>query len=153
MAWEWVAPVVTGLTGAVGVFFTWLSGAQGRAHTERMQEQTRENETRAWLLRERRDAYLAALTVIDLEMRRHRYKREGKSEKLQELERRWPKAERVQLSMNAVIGVSTFGSAQMQEIAREWLDAVESDGEDALTIAVQNIRDQARQELNAHTDT
>jgi len=34
MAWEWVAPVATATAGMTGVFFTWLSGRQGRRHAE-----------------------------------------------------------------------------------------------------------------------
>lgn len=40
MAWEWVAPTATGIVGVAGVFFTWLSGAQGRAHAELMVERS-----------------------------------------------------------------------------------------------------------------
>lgn len=36
MAWEWVAPVATAVAsiavGVGGVFFTWLTGKQGREH-------------------------------------------------------------------------------------------------------------------------
>ena len=38
MAWEWVAPVATATAsiavGVGGVFFTWLTGKQGREHAE-----------------------------------------------------------------------------------------------------------------------
>ena len=38
MAWEWVAPVATATAstaiGVAGIFFTWLSGKQGRDHAE-----------------------------------------------------------------------------------------------------------------------
>lgn len=38
MAWEWVAPVATAVAsiavGVGGVFFTWLTGRQGREHAE-----------------------------------------------------------------------------------------------------------------------
>lgn len=32
MAWEWVAPVITGAVGASGAFFTWLTARQARDH-------------------------------------------------------------------------------------------------------------------------
>lgn len=38
MAWEWVAPAATAATavalGGAGIFFTWLTGKQGRDHAE-----------------------------------------------------------------------------------------------------------------------
>jgi hypothetical protein len=43
-------------------------------------------------------------------LRRMRYKREGKSTKLDEIEQTWPKGERVRMAMDAVIAVELFGS-------------------------------------------
>ena len=34
MAWEWVSPVAAATTGVLGIFFTWLTGKQGRSHAE-----------------------------------------------------------------------------------------------------------------------
>lgn len=39
MAWEWVAPVATGMTGIAGVGFTWWAGHDGRQHAERVATQ------------------------------------------------------------------------------------------------------------------
>ncbi|MFD0742196.1 hypothetical protein ACFQ1L_10335 [Phytohabitans flavus] len=105
MAWEWVAPVVTGTAGVVGVVFTWFAGAQGRKHTERMIEQTRLADDRTRLLNERKDAYLTALRTIELRKRRERYRERGKLERIQQLDERWPKAERVHMEMEALIGI------------------------------------------------
>jgi hypothetical protein len=129
MSWDWVPPVeypavsVCSLRG-------W-PGAQGRAHAERTLRRTREAERQMWLLRERRDAYLAALRVIDLDMRRAWYKRDGKMDKLEQLDRFWPKGERVRMSMEALIGVNTFGSDRARAFAAEWAAALEADDEAA----------------------
>ncbi|MFK0244119.1 hypothetical protein ACIQUM_05435 [Amycolatopsis azurea] len=68
-----------------GVFFTWLSGKQGRTQVERMARHTEEAATRGRLAQERRDAYLAALFVAELGLRRKRYEREDELDKLAEL--------------------------------------------------------------------
>lgn len=91
MAWEWVAPVTAGLTAVTGVFFTWLSGKQGRAQVERMARHAEEATTRDRLTHQRRDAYVTALLVAELGLRRKRYEREGELDKLAELNQRWPK--------------------------------------------------------------
>jgi hypothetical protein len=44
MAWEWVAPVATATVGVAGVFFTWLSGKQGRDHAEKLAEDARKQQ-------------------------------------------------------------------------------------------------------------
>lgn len=65
MAWEWVAPMATGITGIAGVTFTWLAGHQGRRHAE---EVARQNSTaQRALTREARqaEAYLEILTLTN----------------------------------------------------------------------------------------
>ena len=57
MAWEWVAPAATGLAAVTGVFFTWLTGRQGRSQVERMARRTEEAAARDRLAQERREAY------------------------------------------------------------------------------------------------
>ncbi len=43
MAWEWVAPAATAAAtttvGVAGIFFTWLTGKQGRDHAETISNQ------------------------------------------------------------------------------------------------------------------
>ncbi|MEU8362333.1 hypothetical protein AB0C27_40575 [Nonomuraea sp. NPDC048882] len=64
MAWEWVAPVATGITGIVGTAFTWWAGHQGRRHAERVAQDAatsalaRDREAR------RAAAYVDLLTVV-----------------------------------------------------------------------------------------
>ncbi|MEU1237896.1 hypothetical protein ABZ399_27345 [Micromonospora aurantiaca] len=105
-------------------------------------------ERQAWLLKERRDAYLAALRVIDLDLRRSRYRREGKQDKLEQVESFWPKVERVRMSMEALIGVNMFGSGAARRLADEWAVALESDDEAEPARVMRHIQDQLRRELN-----
>jgi hypothetical protein len=67
------------------------------------------------VLKEQREAYLTVLYYAELDLRRARYKREGKPERLREVEEKWPKGERVHLATEATIAVEAFGS-QMREI-------------------------------------
>jgi hypothetical protein len=152
VAWEWVAPVVTGASGAVGVFFTWLAGVHGRAHAERMLKWGREAERQATLVKERRDAYLAVLRVVELDLRRARYTRSGRLDKLEQVEAHWNKARRVEMTMDAIVGVSAFGSEDAQRFADQWRAAVESDDQNALHEAAERIRQQVRYELNPLVD-
>jgi hypothetical protein len=92
MAWEWVAPTAAALTGATGVFFTWLTGMQGRAQLDRQSRRTERSAERSRLLKEQRDAYLSVLYYAELEVRRARYEREGKPEKLREIIATWREA-------------------------------------------------------------
>lgn len=69
MAWEWVAPVATASAGAVGVFFTWLSGKQGRDHAERTaREQLAQQRLLAQDARDQErleNAYLELLRMVE----------------------------------------------------------------------------------------
>ncbi len=152
VAWEWVAPVATAVAGTAGAFFTWLAGEQGRRHAERMLAQQQETDERASLTQARRDAYITALKYIELDRRRQRYKLEEKKEKLAEIEERWPRAERVDMLMEAVIGVSTYGSKRAQSFADEWRQAIEEGNDDALAAAARKIQEQVRRQLNPDSD-
>ncbi|MFD7815524.1 hypothetical protein ACFV6E_21710 [Streptomyces sp. NPDC059785] len=147
MASEWIAPVVTGVSGAIGVVFTWLAGAQGRAHAERMVARTQAAEQDAYLRTERRDAYFAALRVAVLDVRRLRYEREGKRRKLREVERYWTKAKRVEMSMEALAAVHAFGSDEACHFAEAWRVATEVDDLDAMQRLVVEFRSVMRAEL------
>ena len=107
-----------------------------------------ESERRSELTKERRDAYVAALLVIELDLRRMRYKLSGKAEKLDEIDRYWSKGRRAEMTMEAIVAVSTFGSAQAQQFANQWRTAVESGDETALQAAAHRIQQQVRHELN-----
>lgn len=120
MAWEWVAPAVTGVTAVSGVFFTWLTGSQGRRQVERLARRAEESAERNRAMQERREAYFAALRAADLDFRRKRYKRQGKQDKLAEIDHTWPKGERARMEMDAHIAVETFGSEQVRELLGQW---------------------------------
>ncbi|MEV4078903.1 hypothetical protein AB0J43_01250 [Nonomuraea fuscirosea] len=147
MAWEWVAPVIVGGAGAVGVFFTWFAGAQGRAHAERMVGAAKDEELRVWRLKERRDAYLEILKVVELDLRRRRHQRDGEDRKLAELEQTWPEKLRARMGVEAVVGVQVFGSAGLRELAESWQAAAEKGDYATMVILAEQLRGQVRREL------
>ena len=62
-------------------------------------------------------AYLPVLHYSQLDLRRAKYEREGKLEKLREVETKWSKNERVRLCLEAVTAVEAFGSQEMRKIS------------------------------------
>ena len=163
MAVDWIAPTIASASGVVGVVFTWLAGAQGRSHTERVAESTRlhaermaegarlHTERMAELERqaqaaeriehERREAYLSYLRYYHLEFRRQRYKAIGAEEKLAHLDSRWSKADRVDAGREAFLGLQAYGSTEVVSLATDWFLAWESYNrpeEDALGRALQD---------------
>ncbi|MFB4275755.1 DUF6221 family protein [Nonomuraea sp. MTCD27] len=64
MAWEWVAPVATGLTGIAGAAFTWWAGHQGRRHAETVAIQTTSASLDQAREARRADAYLDILRSV-----------------------------------------------------------------------------------------
>jgi hypothetical protein len=149
MAWEWVAPTATALTGATGVFFTWLTGVQGRAQLDQQSRRTEESAERSRVLKEQRDAYLTVLYYAELEVRRARYEREGKREKLLEVEAKWPKGERVRIYTEATIAVEAFGSQKMRGIIATWREAADTDAEDRMRGFYKAFVEQARREIGS----
>jgi hypothetical protein len=147
MAWEWVAPVVTGASGVVGVGFTWLAGAQGRIHSERMVEQSRLAEERARLFKERRDAYLAALHWIDLVRRRAEFVEQGEQDKLQQFDERWPRAKRLEMTIEVLVSVQAFGSERVLRLAEDWMDAHDAGLRDVFTELHKQLQAVIRDEL------
>jgi len=112
-----------------------------------MVSKARDEELRVWRLKERRDAYLNVLKFIELDLRRQRYERQGKQQKLAEVEKFWPKGQRVQMNMEATIGVQVFGSAEMRRLAEAWPTTAESDDYEAQIKLAEEIRQQVRREL------
>ncbi|MGW7542581.1 hypothetical protein ACWGKQ_15925 [Streptomyces sp. NPDC054770] len=144
MAWDWTASAATGVAAVAGVFFTWLAGAQGRDQVERLARHTEETARKQQLVHERRDAYFALLRVGELNLRRRRYARRGMQA---ELEQTYATGVRVQMEMDAVIAVETYGSPEARRLLREWGDAVTRDDEQGMRAAYQAMNDLARQEL------
>ena len=99
------------------------------------------------MLKEQRDAYLTVLYYAELEVRRARYEREGKLEKLCEVEAKWPKGERVRIYTEATIAVEAFGSQKMREIIATWRKAADTDAEDRMRGFYEVFVEQARKEI------
>lgn len=122
------------------MFFTWYSGAQSRRHVEDL---TRHST----LVKEKREAYFAALRVADLDLRRQRYEREGKQAKLEAIESTFPKGERVRMSAEATIGLAVFGSKEARVIAAEWSEAADRGDWDQLAAFYDRLLNLMRHEI------
>ncbi|MFI0481980.1 hypothetical protein [Actinomadura sp. 9N215] len=147
MAWEWVAPVVTGLTGAIGVGFTWLAGAQSRVHAERMVEQSHLAEERARLFEDRRDAYFALLRWIDLVNKRADHEARGEQDKVQQFDEQWPWAKRIDWTIDVLIGVQAFGSERVSQLCEDWNIAFGTGLHDTAAELREQLRAVVRDEL------
>lgn len=146
MAWEWVSPVITGAVGVAGIGFTWFTGYQARMHVERMAETARRSTAHAKLLDERRNAYISTLRVAELDLRRERYKRDGETEKLNEIESKWPKSARVEMTHEALILIELFGSTEARSLVATWQAASQINDEQARS-AYNDFRAMSRREL------
>ncbi|MGW1608956.1 hypothetical protein ACWCQZ_06030 [Streptomyces sp. NPDC002285] len=147
MAWDWVGTTVAGLSGVVGTVFTWLAGAQGRQHAAQMLVHTQQAERRAQLWHERREAYFGALRVIDLDLRRERYKELGMLDKLHEVEGHWTKVKRVELTTEAATALWAFGSDHVRDLAARWIIASDADNVAEMRQIALQFRAAVRQEL------
>ncbi|MGW0587446.1 hypothetical protein [Streptosporangium sp. NPDC002607] len=65
MAWEWVAPVATAVSGVIGVGFTWYAGHQGRQHAEQVAKQNTSSTLAQAREARRASAYLDILTTVN----------------------------------------------------------------------------------------
>jgi hypothetical protein len=112
-----------------------------------MVAQSREAEQRSHLRKERRDAYFEALRVAVLDVRRLRYERSGKTEKLREVEHYWTKTKRIEMSMEALIALHAFGSEEARHFAEEWQVATEANDLDTMQRLVRQFGELMRTEL------
>lgn len=144
MAYEWVAPVAAGAAGALGAFFTWLTGVQGRTHAERLSQAARQEA-------DRREAYLALLRFAQVDMRRVKYRRDGKTQKLAELEEKWPKGERVAMSIEAEIAADAFCDDKTRRLVDKWSSEVVGSDRDLelMETIYEQLAAAARDDLNA----
>ncbi|MFI7680131.1 hypothetical protein [Actinophytocola sp. NPDC049390] len=149
MAWEWVAPTVTGAAAMSGMFFTWLTGRQSRLQVERMARRTEESAARDRLAQERRDAYFAALRSAAVTLERMRFQRKGEHAKLAEIDQTWPRGTRSEMAMDAVIAVETYGTLQARLLLRKWMHAAADDDEQRLRATRDAMVDLVRRELGA----
>ncbi|MEU5955522.1 hypothetical protein [Streptomyces sp. NPDC047525] len=147
MGWEWIAPLITGVSGATGVFFTWLAGAQGRSHTERMVAQSQQAEQYARLRNERRDAYFAVMRAAYLELQRLEYEQTNQTARLHELEQYWTTERRIEMSVDALIGLFAFGSDEAREFIYEWREAADGDDLTRMNDLAERFRDLVKSEL------
>ena len=147
MAWEWVAPVAVSASGCVGVFFTWLTGSQSRKQLDKITERTDARTDRERSVIERRNAYLAVLRMARLDMQRMRYDERGEASKLEEVDRTWPKGERVRLVIEAKIGVEAFGSPAARALVDRAVDVYAAKSEEAYRAVYEQFLVIVRREL------
>ncbi|WP_157245383.1 hypothetical protein [Nonomuraea typhae] len=152
MAWAWLAPLATGVSGVAGIVFTWLAGAQGRKHAQYLLAESREADARERLLKERRDAYLAILRIIEISRKCEKYRIRNETEKLRQLDEWWPRSERARMEIEATTALRAFGSDAIQAMAEGWI-AARIDGDYAvLNVRTRALRQQVRDELQGETD-
>ncbi|MBL7260641.1 hypothetical protein [Paractinoplanes lichenicola] len=118
MAADWIAPAATAASGCAGIFFTWLTGAQSRKQVEQMAMRSAIRDARERSLDERRNAYLVALRMQRLDIQRLEYQQGKELGKLEEVERTWPKGERVRMSIESKIAIEAFGSTVARDNRR-----------------------------------
>ncbi|QIK74707.1 hypothetical protein [Nocardioides piscis] len=152
MASEWVGPTGTAIVGFAGIFFTWWSGAQGRAHAEQVVRLNQKAQDHARILQEKRDAYIAALETGELESHRRRYAQKGRQDKLDKLEETFPKGERVRMSIKARAGLEAFGSEEVRGLVEHWREAGSAGDHAELDKIYGRLRDQMRTELGESVD-
>jgi hypothetical protein len=120
---------------------------QARKHIERVAETERRSASQAKLLDERRSAYISVLRVAELDLRRARYKSRGQTDKLAEIESKWPKGARVEMTHEAVILVELFGSDEARRLVATWQAASQPEHEQQMQSAYEAFRVMARREL------
>jgi hypothetical protein len=76
-----------------------------------------------------------------------RYKRESQSDKLAEIESKWPKGTRVEMTQEAVILIELFGSEEARRLVATWRSASQPDHEQQMQSAYEAFRLMARREL------
>jgi hypothetical protein len=118
MAWEWVAPVATALSGMVGVGFTWYAGHQGRKHAERVADKSASHSLAQAREARRADAYIEILTLTN-----------GMTAAVGEItaiykDREDPPLPELdkQVAVSALVGL--YGSQEVRAIYRDWFQQV-----------------------------
>jgi hypothetical protein len=130
MSLEWVAPVATAGVGVAGVFFTWLSGRQTRKQAAEMDSLSYRQAERQRVREEQREAYLAVLRLAYVNSYRQKYERRGDLTHLNEVDERWPRAERLRMLVEGDIALEIYGSEEARRVLAEWtsLDDPHEDG-------------------------
>jgi hypothetical protein len=120
MSLAWVGTVAAAAVGAMGVFFTWLTGKQARSHVAEMSAQSLKHAERQRVREERQEAYFAVLRLASVNAYREKYERRGDTAKLQEVNELWPRSERRRLVVEADIGLEVYGSDEARQLVQEW---------------------------------
>lgn len=120
MAWEWVAPAATATSGAMGLFFTWLTGHQGRKHAESVAKQSASNTLAQAREARRAAAYLDILTTVNSMTTAVAditaiYK-DQEDPPLPDMD--------VQIAASAKVGL--YGSPDVRDTHRKWFDCVQT---------------------------
>ena len=119
MSWEWVAPIATAAAGIAGVFFTWLTGSQGRKQVESMARGARRQQANDQIRDERRAAYIGALRIFRSYLALAEQKRfVGRTDGATSDE----PADRIETAIEASILVEIFGSEETRHYMQVWID-------------------------------
>jgi hypothetical protein len=130
MSLDWVGSLATAGVGAVGVFFTWLTGKQARSQALEMATLSFKAAERQRLRDEQREAYFSVLRLAHINSYRRKYERRGDTVRLQQVDERWPRTERMRMLVEADTALSVYGSEDAQQTVAEWtaLDEPHDDG-------------------------
>ncbi|GAA2209333.1 hypothetical protein GCM10009850_047910 [Nonomuraea monospora] len=117
MAWEWVAPVATGVSGVVGVVFTWYAGHQGRKHAEKVAQQGTASQLA--LAREARRAEVYS-EISTLQATLHAMLREEYSVKPLPIVSAPEREQLVRQIISGTARISIYGSEAVQQAFIAW---------------------------------
>jgi hypothetical protein len=120
MAWEWVAPTATAGSGAIGIFFTWLSGHQGRRQVDRMTGETQREDVRRRMWQEKREAYISALRFFRRELLR--LAAIARDDPQLRGEANPSSRERLEAIADVAVAVDAFGSHNARHYIQQWID-------------------------------
>ncbi|WP_405973309.1 hypothetical protein OG496_31370 [Streptomyces sp. NBC_00988] len=144
---EWLAPVLTASTGALGVFFTWLAGARAPKNAEQVFQRVDATENQRSVRRERREGYFEALRMIELDLRIATYRAQSCTEELEALESSWPSSRRLEMSVEAKMVVQIFGSGEVRLLTTEWEEVAREGDVEKMEAVAERFRSQVRSEL------
>lgn len=120
MSLEWVGTLAAASVGALGVFFTWLTGRQARSQIAEMSALSLMHAERQRVRDERREAYFAVLRLASINSYREKYERRGDTAKLDEVNELWPRSERRRMVVEADIALEAYGTEEARQLVAEW---------------------------------
>jgi hypothetical protein len=149
MSWEWVAPVATAASGITGIYFTWLTGSQGREQVIELAQRSEAERDRSRIIAERRDAYLAALLIARIDLRRAELATNADKESLAKLDRTWSLRRRQEMAMDARVRLEVFGTGKASARLNEWMKAYDKQDYPEMLRLYLDYLDVMRDELQA----